>query len=560
MQSCLGLYIENNLIKYAKISKEKDNYRVESFGMKFYDNIEETIKKIISETFSFKVPIAVNLSDEKYAYSQLFSLLSKKDLEKAAATEFDYFCNEKGKNRKALEYRKMLFPNLEDSDKTTCLYAYTDKSDVIRKLQILDSYSVKNIIPEPIAITNLAAFKNKKNSIIVNIEKNTTVTTVVNGQIRKIDQIENGTGEILDAIMLKENSYDKAYEICKNTTIYTTQGRNLQIEENEYLEDIMPVLYKIVEQVKVIIANNEIDINNIYITGLAAVINNIDLYFQENFPNNECEILTPFFIKKSNVKLNIKDYIEVNSAVALALQGVGLGTKDMNFKSGSNLERIKEILTSDIGSSKSKGSKSGKGGAKKSSNANINLNIMDKIKGMFSGGMGGALDRVEMALIRTAIGFLILLVLYALFSTTIIKKINKKQEETNKYIMETRVQMASLDKNTKLVSDRTTQYKDIIKKIDEANQELTASFARKNALPNLLTQLMFNIPQEVQLISIENTSGKTIKIEAQSKEYEQLGYFIAKIKNEGLLTSVKSTSGLKQTEYVKVTIEGNLPY
>ena len=48
-----------------------------------------------------------------------------------------------------------------------------------------------------------------------------------------------------------------------------------------------------------IIANNAIDINNIYITGLAAVINNLDLYFQENFPNNECEILTPFFIKKS---------------------------------------------------------------------------------------------------------------------------------------------------------------------------------------------------------------------------------------------------------------------
>lgn len=558
MQSCLGLYIENNLIKYAKISKEKDKFRVESFGMKFYDDIDETIKKIISETFSFKVPITVNLSDEKYAYSQLFSLLNKKDIEKAAATEFDYYCNEKGKNRKALEYRKILFPNLEDSDKTTCLYAYTDKSDVIRKLQILDAYSVRNIVPVPVAITNLAAFKNKKNSVIVNIEKNTTVTTVVNGQIRKIDQIENGTGEILDSIMLKENSYDKAYEICKNTTIYTSQGRNLQIEENEYLEDIMPVLYKIVEQVKEIIANNEIDINNIYITGLAAVINNIDLYFQENFPNNECEILTPFFIKKSNVKLNIKDYIEVNSAVALALQGLGLGIKDMNFKTGGNFERFKEILTSDIGSSKSKGSKSAKSGEKKS--LNIDFNIMDRIKDMFSGGMGGTLDRVEMALIRTAIGFLILLLLYSFFSSTIIKKISKKQEETNKYIMETRVQMASIDKNTKLVTDRTTQYKDLIKKIDEANKEITVSFARKNALPNFLTQIMFNIPQEVQLISVENTSGKTIKIEAQSKEYEQLGYFIAKIKNEGLLTSVKSTAGLKQTEYVKVTIEGNLPY
>ena len=71
---------------------------------------------------------------------------------------------------------------------------------------------------------------------------------------------------------------------------------------------------------------------------------------------------------------------------------------------------------------------------------------------------------------------------------------------------------------------------------------------------------MFNIPKEVQLVSIQNTSGKAIKIEAQSEQYEQLGYFVAKIKNEGILTDVKSTSGIKQNEYVKITINGNLPY
>ena len=51
MPSCLGLYIENNIIKYAKISKDHDNFRIESFGMKFYDNVDEAIKQIISETY-----------------------------------------------------------------------------------------------------------------------------------------------------------------------------------------------------------------------------------------------------------------------------------------------------------------------------------------------------------------------------------------------------------------------------------------------------------------------------------------------------------------------------
>ncbi len=354
MQSCLGLYLENNLIKYAKLSKDKDNFRIESFGIKFFDNIEETIKQIISETYSFKTPISINLTDEKYTYAQLFSLLNKKDLEKAVDTEFEYFCNETNKNRKALEFRNLLIPSLEDKDRVTSLYAYTDKSDIVRKLQILDSYAVRNVVPLPLVISDLSTFANKKNSVVVNIEKNTSVTTIVNGEIQKVDIIESGTREILDSIMLKENSYDKAYEICKNTTIYTAQGRNLQIEENDYLDDIIPTLYKIVDRLKEIIVENNIDISNIYITGLAAVINNVDLYFQENFPDKECEILAPFFIQKTNVKLNIKDYIEVNSAVALALSGLGVGHKGINFKKSSSLEKLSSAFSIEVGPKKEK--------------------------------------------------------------------------------------------------------------------------------------------------------------------------------------------------------------
>ena len=65
MQSCLGIYIEENIIKYAKLHKEKENIKIESYNIAFYENnLEETIKKIISETYSYKVPISINVSDE----------------------------------------------------------------------------------------------------------------------------------------------------------------------------------------------------------------------------------------------------------------------------------------------------------------------------------------------------------------------------------------------------------------------------------------------------------------------------------------------------------------
>lgn len=551
MPSCLGLYIENNIIKYAKLTKDHDNIRIDSFGMKFYDNIDEAVKQIVNETYSYKTPISVNLADEKYTYADLFSLLNKKDLEKAVETEFDFFCNESGKNRNAMEYRHLLIPNLEDKDKITSLYIYSDKSSVVGKIQTLDGFRVNHIIPLPISIANLSKFTNKKNSIIVNIEKNTSVTTIVNGNVHRVDLIENGMKEIFDKIIVKENSYAKAYEICKNSTIYTTQGRNLQIEENEYMEDIMPVLYKIIEQVKGIIKSNGIQIEEIYISGLATAINNVDLYFQENFLDKKCEILAPFFIKKTNVKLNIKDYIEVNSAISLALQALGAGPKEINFKNKGRFDQLSQILMSDIGGTSSK----------KSNNKNKGIeNFIDKIKGSFKTDFSKSLDNIEKGIIRFGIATLILLTVYSISAKILINQINNKQTQIKEFIADSETKISNISKDAKLINERTEQYNSLIQKIDEASQEATQSYKRQKAIPNLLTELMTNIPKEVQLLSINNSIGNTIKIEAQSKEYEQLGYFIAKIKNEGILIDVTSTEGIRQGELIKITIKGELPY
>ena len=76
MSSCLGLYIEEHLIKYAKVTKERDNIKVESFGVKFFDKLGDAITQVIEETYSQKTPISVNLSDEMYNYFDMFALLT----------------------------------------------------------------------------------------------------------------------------------------------------------------------------------------------------------------------------------------------------------------------------------------------------------------------------------------------------------------------------------------------------------------------------------------------------------------------------------------------------
>ena len=69
MASCLGIYVQNNLIKYAKVSKERNNIKIEAYGIKFFeDEIEKVIEQIVKETFSYKIPISVNIDKENYSY------------------------------------------------------------------------------------------------------------------------------------------------------------------------------------------------------------------------------------------------------------------------------------------------------------------------------------------------------------------------------------------------------------------------------------------------------------------------------------------------------------
>lgn len=540
MPSCLGIYIENGLIKYAKISKERDNTKVESFGIKFDENVEKAVKQIISETYSFKTPISVNLGEENYTYSEVFSLLNKNDTEKSANTEFELFCNENNKNKNALQYRKLFVKLPDNTDKLKTLYAYTEKANTVSKIQLLDGKIISGIYPEAIEICKLK--KNfQDNSLIINIEGNTTVTTIVNGEVFHVDIITQGMKDILGPISLKENSYSKAYEICKNATIYTMTELEEQTDVNEYMDTIMPVLYSIIQNVKEIISKNGIDISSIYLTGSATVINNIDLYFQQNFHNKQCEIIKPYFLENLNLKVNVKDYIEVNSAIALALATLEKD-KDMNFKQENALSKFFKLAKIEKKPKKSNTSD------KKIKSEKTHLNI------------DAALAKVSSALTVSLVSVIMLIVIYISFDKIIVNKINSKQNEINDTISDTNAKIEAVGKNTKLANARSSEYEKMIEKIESANEKTTEQYKSKNAIPNLLNQIMFNVPKDLQILSIKNTSGKHIQISLRAKKYDDLGYFKAAIRTESILTNISATSGTKTDGWVYVTIEGDLPY
>lgn len=539
MAECLGIYLENNLIKYAKLSKDHERLKVEAFGIKMYEQLEEAIEQIVRETSSLRTPISVNLSDEIYNYFEIFAMLNKKDIERTVKTEFDYLCEERGIKQNTIESRHFLIPSKENSEKIRTVHISTNRVEIAKRTQQFQGKALRNIGPLPIALTTLIDVDPKENFAIVNIEEKSTVTLVIDGQIYKIQVIEDGMRDIFDKISAKENSYARAYEICKNTTIYTMDAQ--LTEADEYLEDIMPTLYNIVEKTKDVIKNSIANISKVYITGSGAVINNIDLYFQDNMTNVKCQILKPYFIDADQGKIGIKDYIEVNSAIALAMQGLGEGIKGINFK---NLTLSEKIPMPDIEISGGLGEK-----IKDILGKNISIDLS----------LNKQLDGIEKSLLRFAGSLILLIIIYSTFSYFIGNQIKEKENAANIAIATIKKQVENVSTDVDKIRTRTSEYNTRIKNLQESSDKITEKNKNRNNIPNLLNRIMFTVPKSVQITSIKNTQDKHIVITAQSEKYEQLGYFKGKLSVDGILNNVKSDSGVKQDGIIKVTIEGDLP-
>ena len=539
MSICLGLYIEDNLIKYAKVSRKKDEMKVEAFGIKFYDNIEKAIDQVIEETYSQKVPISINLSEEIYNYFDMFSLLTKQDLQKAISTEFESYCADRGYNPNAFETRYAICDNSLDKDKIKVIHIAENKIELANRIQQIDGYKLSNISPISMSIPNLLNNEEEKNYMIVNIEDMTTITTILNNKVYDVEKIEEGSRDILSRINLKENSYSKAYEICKNTTIYTSEGKNLQEGEQNYLEDIVPTLYDVLGVVRKKINEVTEKIEKVYITGTAALINNIVLYFQEYLLDTDCEILRPYFVKNTKA-INIKDYIEVNSAISLALMGLGEGISGINFRKQTFADKIPDWLKIQVSSEKNPKKRKNQGG-------------------LFTWDLGQKLDKTEIGLVRIAVFMLLLIIIYSAFSAVLAFSMTNKKNEAIDSINHTNKEISKISTDDEKIKSKTNEYSTIIENIQSFSNNSTERNRTRNAIPNLLNQIMASIPANVQLTSIENTTDTHIVMEAKSTKYEQLGFFIATLKNEVILQDVISTAGQKEGDIVTIKIEGELP-
>lgn len=587
MPNCLGIYAENNIIKYAKLNTDKNggSLRLASYGVRFSENTRATIEAIVKETNSFEDNIATNITNERYEMIPVFSKLNKKDTKGIVDSEFANRCETKGLVPSVLEMKYKIAKNTGDADKYNAICVYANRPELTNVFQNFTDYKLTSVSPLGVSINNVLPNKGLNDDIaIINIEDSTTITIIEKGEIADITSFPVGMKDVLPKLAEKYNSYPKAYEACKGVSAYIEDVYALEDSDREVLDLLIPMLYDLRSRVEKYILPHLSHINKIYLTGTGVIINNLDLYFNEVLQEKTCQILVPYFLQKDSN--NLKDIVEVNTAIAIAFNGIGYNDKDMDFNSGSSatliqgtafvkkFNELKEKTVDFLAANDFLGRKAKKERASKKKKIDIEFNdevveqtAIDDEQPMvtFEDETNNIVDteekepfltKGEASIARTAGAVALALCLYSGASyltndviTNKINETNKNEAQVNGWIKQAEEDRTSISKEAQSYVSMRTNLEELLNKV--TNRKVTF------AIPNYMSKLMFTIPENVKVTSISVLDGK-VTMEAESGQYSQLGYFVSRLKLDRVLTnvdmSVESMSG-----NIKIRISGEMP-
>lgn len=583
MSNCLGIYVENNLIKYAKLNTNKNggSIRLTSHGVKFSENTRATIEAIIRETNSENDNIATNISNEKYEDIPVFNKLGKKDTKGIVESEFANICDSKGLTTSVLEMKYKIAKSTGDPDTSNALCVYTSKAELTNILQNFTGFKLNSTSPLGTSIVNILQNRGIGNEIaIINIEESTVVTIISNGEIIDVESIPVGMKDVLPKLSEKYNSYAKAYESCKGVSAYIEDVYSLEEADRETLDSLIPMLYELRAKIVDYLSSKHYSLNKIYLTGTGTIINNIDLYFNESLNGIDCQILVPYFLPKDSN--NINDIVETNTAISLAFNGLGYSDKEVDFNSslsgsimqGTGFARMKEKTLNFLAANDFLGRKAKKerGGKKKKIDIEFNdevvesQNTSDEQPMVTFGEENGNSEvnnekepfftKGEASVLRSAGAVTLAICLYSgiacYTNKTITDKIDatkKNEASVNSWIKLAENDRAAINKEAQSYVTMRTNLEELLNKV--VNRKVTY------AIPNYMSKLMFTIPENVKVTSITVLDGK-VSMEAESGQYSQLGYFVSRLKLDGILNnvdmSVESMSG-----NIKIKISGEMP-
>ncbi len=535
MGACLGIYLGDKIIKYAKLIHDEKSRRIslDSCGTKYVvGNKETSIAEIIAQTGSANDALSINLTDYSRMQTEVLKQLSKSDIQSVINLEVSDYATSRALNEKALEYRYLFMDSMVSADNYTAEIAITDKSNVSKYTEdemysnLIGLYPQEYILPNMIQATN--------NYLLINIDEKTQVISIVGGRIRQITDIDISMKNILDGIAMQEGSYSKACDLCKNINVLSDESLSPDLERI-----IEPTIQDILNRIKSKLEDSKIAYDKIYLNGLVNLFINIDVLFEQFF-GITTEKVRPYFLNMDEVS-NISEVIETSEAISLAYETLVSLNADVNFVA-TKKGKI-PFGTSQKGNSNN-GVKMPTGGKK-------TVSVLPNL----------SQERIENALLYTSIAAGAVLAGYVTFGGIYNARLNEMEDAISEKIAALQQETSTIRSDASYISRNTSQYTTFNNYITETVNKIKEGTIGKYTtynVANFMQKIATYIPTNVRIESISSDDNKTVSIVAKSGSYAELGYFISQLKLKGILENIQ-TGNVSNGEIITVTIGGELP-
>ena len=535
MEACLGIYLGDKIIKYAKLVREDKSKRINLYacGTKYVvGNKEIAIAEIINQTGSAADSLCLNLTDYSRMSTEVLKQLGRTDTQSVIELEVGDYAVGKGLNEKALEYRYIFMDSSVSNDNNTAEIAVTDKATINKYSENEKYANLVGLYPQEYILPNLV--QTNSNYLLINVDETTQIISVVGGKIKNIIDIEISMKTILDNIAAQEGSYSKACDMCKNINVLSDDSLSPDLERI-----IEPTIQDLLNRIKSKLEESKISYEKIYLNGLINLFINIDVLFEQFFGINT-EKLRPYFLKLDEIS-NVAEVIDSTDAIALAYEGLESLKPEANFV-------VNKKTKSAVGGLFSK-DKSKKGmlssGGKKTAFVMPNINI----------------EKIEKSLLFASLTAGATLLGYVGFSAVYNMELTKMEKNITEKITSLQSETAEIKADSGYINQNTDKYVTFNNYISDTVEKIRAGTIGKYTtynVANFMQKIAKYIPSNVQIETISSNDNKTVSIVAKSTSYAELGYFISQLKLQGVLENIQ-TGKVEIGNTITVTIGGELP-
>lgn len=539
MGACLGVYLGDKLVKYAKLQQDDKTkaISVDSYGTRYVaGDKSDVIDEIISQTGSANVPMSINLIDDHRIDTEVLKQLGKSDVQSVIDLEVTDYATNQGINEKLLDYRYMLTNSMVSNDNYTANVAITDKTN-ITKYEANEKLKISGLYPIEFILNDLID-GNVRNSLIINIDETTHLEFISSKKLVKIVDIDISMNNILDTLAMEEGSYSKACDLCRGINVFTDEesvGQDLE-------KLIEPVIQDLLNRIKTKLDESKIHVEKIYLNGLINLFINIDVLFEQFF-NVDTEKLKPSFINIQDTSANVAEIMESNEAIALAYECITNQNEDMNFVAKKK-KAAPSFNFSQLQFWKKKDAQPNSSTIKKT----LVLPNINK-------------EKVETALLFANIVAGAAFIGYGAFGAIYNAEINRIVDKSNAKTSELQLATDTVRQDVQYIQTNANKYAEVNTYISETVEKIREGKIGKYTtynVANFMQKIAKYIPANVQLETISSDDNKSVTITAKSTSYAELGYFISQLKLKGILENV-ATGKVEHGDSIKVTIGGDLP-